>query len=186
MMFTESRLIKRVKEKGDKEAASELIHKYYKDVYTYVFRQTKNEELSKDLTQDIFIAVLKSIVTFEGKKASFKTWVYKIASNKIIDYYRSKHYKYSNLLDEIESYDFASKYDLQEEFQLKEDVAEVMEVVNGLNSNLQQIIRLKVFGDLTFRDIGKLLDISESTAKTRYYSSIKKVQKALEVKENEK
>lgn len=185
-MFTESRLIKKVKEKGDKEAAGELIQRYYKDVYTYVFRQTKDEEMSKDLTQDIFIAVLKSIVTFEEKKASFKTWVYKIASNKIIDYYRSKYYKHSNFIDELDNYDLPSKYDLQGEFQLKEDAAEVMEIVNTFNSNLQQIFRLKVFGDLTFKDIGKVLDISESTVKTRYYATIKKIQKTLEVKENER
>lgn len=181
-MFSEAKLIKRVKEKGDREAASELIQRHYKDVYTYVFRQTKNEELSKDLTQDIFIAVLKSIRSFEGSRASFKTWVYKIASNKIIDYYRSKHYKYSNLFEEIDNYDFASKYNLQEEFELKEDAAEVIEIVNELDFNLQQIFRLKVFAGLTFKDIGKLLEISESTAKTRYYSTVKKIQKALEVK----
>lgn len=46
-MFAEAKLIKRVKEKGDRDAASELIERYYKDVYRYVFRQTNNEELSK-------------------------------------------------------------------------------------------------------------------------------------------
>lgn len=183
-MITEEKLIKQIKTKGDKNAASELISIYYKDVYTYVFRQIKNQELSKDLTQEIFISVLKSIIAFDRSKSSFKTWLYKISSNKIIDYYRSKYYKYTSLIEEIDSYDLVSNYHLEGEFQLKEEVAEVMDIVNTLSSNLQQIFRLKIFADMTFKDIGNLLELSESTVKTRYYSTIRKIQKALEVNIN--
>lgn len=181
-MFTEKRLIKRVQNKGDKEAASKLISNYYLDIYMYVMKQTKNEELSKDLTQDICIAVLKSIEGFDGSKASFRTWIYKISSNKIIDYYRSKYYKYTTIVDGIDEYDISDSYSLEAEVQLKEEALEVLGVINTLNSNLQQIVRLKIFGEMTFKDIGNVLDITESTAKTRYYGAIKKIQRALEVK----
>lgn len=183
-MTTEEKLIKLIKTKGDKKAASELISIYYKDIYTYVFRQIKNQELAKDLTQEIFISVLKSIISFDGSKSSFKTWLYKISSNKIIDYYRSKYYRYTSLVEEIDNYDIVSSYDLEGDFQLKEEVAEVMDIVNTLSSNLQQIFRLKIFADMTFRDIGNLLELSESTVKTRYYSTIRKIQKVLEVNIN--
>lgn len=53
-MQTEQKLIKRIKKKQDKEAANTLISYYYKEIYAYVYRQTGNEELAKDLTQDIF------------------------------------------------------------------------------------------------------------------------------------
>lgn len=52
-MLIEQKLIKRIKKKQDKEAANALISYYYKEVYAYVYRQTGNEELAKDLTQDI-------------------------------------------------------------------------------------------------------------------------------------
>lgn len=94
-MQTEQKLIKRIKKKQDKEAANTLISYYYKEIYAYVYRQTGNEELAKDLTQDIFIQILQKIAMFDHKKASFRTWMYRIASNKICDHYRSKVHRLS-------------------------------------------------------------------------------------------
>lgn len=157
---------------------------YYKEIFIYVFKQTQNEELSKDLTQEIFISMLKSIHSFDDKKASFKTWIYKIASNKIIDMYRSSHYKYMTVVEDIEEHSLTYEINLEEEFQLKEDINEILEVVKTFNTIYQQIFRLKVFSDMTFCDIGSLLEISESTVKTRYYAVIKKIKKLLVVKDN--
>ena len=64
-MLIEQKLIKRIKKKQDKEAANALISYYYKEVYAYVYRQTGNEELAKDLTQDIFIQILQKITIFD-------------------------------------------------------------------------------------------------------------------------
>nr|WP_307905889.1 RNA polymerase sigma factor [Clostridium botulinum] len=93
-MNNETKLIKQIKTKGNRKAANELITRYYKEIYAYVYKQTMDKEMSMDLTQEIFINMLKSINTYDDKKASFRTWLYKISTYKIIDYYRSKHYKY--------------------------------------------------------------------------------------------
>ena len=71
-MRIEQKLIKRIKKKQDKEAANTLVSYYYKEIYAYVYRQTGNEELAKDLTQDIFIQILQKIAVFDPKKASFR------------------------------------------------------------------------------------------------------------------
>ncbi|MFR2170208.1 MAG: RNA polymerase sigma factor [Anaerostipes hadrus] len=71
-MQTEQKLIKRIKKKQDKEAANTLISYYYKEIYAYVYRQTGNEELAKDLTQDIFIQILQKIAMFDHKKLHFE------------------------------------------------------------------------------------------------------------------
>lgn len=179
-MINEKKLIKLIRNKGDKIAAEEIINYYYKEIYINVFKQINDREIAKDLTQEIFISALKSIGNYEEKKSSFKTWIYKIASNKVIDYYRSKYYKYTTIVEEIEGYDFISSHNIENEFQTKEDVELVMDIVKTLSSNIQQIFRLKVFGDMTFCEIGKLLDISESTVKTRYYSAVRKIKKIVE------
>ncbi|MDU2828805.1 MAG: sigma-70 family RNA polymerase sigma factor, partial [Clostridium perfringens] len=75
--------------------------------------------------------------------------------------------------------------DLEESFQLKEDAKEILEIINTLNTSIQQILRLKIFGGMTFLEIASLIDMSESTVKTKYYSSIRKIKKILEVKKNE-
>ena len=180
----EEKLIIAIKEKGDKRAASKLIEFYYKDIYIYVFKQTSDRELSKDLTQEIFISILNSIDSYSFEKASFKTWIYKIASNKIIDFYRSKFYKYRIIVDEIDDYNLLSSENIEEEFQIREDLNEVIKIVNTMNANIQEIFRLKVFGDMSFKEISIILELSESTVKTRYYGAIKKIKNIMEEKSN--
>ncbi|MDM0613256.1 helix-turn-helix domain-containing protein [Clostridium perfringens] len=66
--INEKKLITLVKKNNDKKAAGEIVKFYYKEIFAYVFRQTSNEELSKDLTQEIFISMLKSLEDLMMKK----------------------------------------------------------------------------------------------------------------------
>ncbi len=92
-MQTDNQLIRRIKKKQDKKAADELIRRYYREIYAFTYRQTGERELALDLTQEIFITVLQGIYAFDEKKAGFRTWAYRVAANRITDYYRSKSYK---------------------------------------------------------------------------------------------
>ncbi|ABX41297.1 RNA polymerase, sigma-24 subunit, ECF subfamily [Lachnoclostridium phytofermentans ISDg] len=156
------------------------MQRYYKDIFVYVYRQTQNEELSKDLTQEIFIAMLKSIEGFDAKRASFKTWLYKIASNKIIDSYRSTYYKYVTVVEEIEE-GRSSSLSMEDLVVLKEETNDILDIISTLSTSIQQIIRLKIFGEMTFAEIGLLLELSESTVKSKYYAAVKKIKKVMEV-----
>lgn len=92
-MERDKRLIRQIKNKGSKEAANELISRYYIEIYTYVYKQTIDKELSMDLTQDIFVKMLKSLEGYDENKAAFRTWLYKIATYTLVDYFRSEYYK---------------------------------------------------------------------------------------------
>lgn len=173
----EEMLIKLVREKSDKESANKLIKLYYKNIYVYVYKQVSCEELSKDLTQEIFISMLRSIRNFDSSKSSFKTWLYKISSNKIIDYYRSREYKNTTKITDIEDFEFKDSINIEKEIIQKEKLNEILKVVNSFESNIQQIFRLKIFGEMTFKEISELVSLSESTVKTKYYSSLKKLKK---------
>ena len=122
--------------------------------------------------------MLKSIDRFDSGKASFKTWLYKIAAYKIIDSYRSTYYKYVILTSERED-EVDGKNNIELSFELKEMTNEVLEILNNFSVSLQEIFRLKIFADMTFIEIAKVLDISESTVKTRYYTCIRKIKKVL-------
>lgn len=176
-MDRDIKLTKRIKKKSDKDAANELVSKYYKEIYAYVYKQTIDKELSMDLTQEIFISVLKSIYRYDEKKASFRTWLYRIATNRLVDHYRSKSYKYNNMIVPIEEIDIYYKEDFEIRVQDKEDIERIIYIVNSLDVLSQQIFRLKLFADYTFLEISNVLNIPESTAKTRYYSIIRKIRK---------
>ena len=62
-----------------------LIRSYYDEIYRFVCRQTGSKEDAMDLTQSIFVAVLRALPSYRAERASFRTWLYRIAANKVID-----------------------------------------------------------------------------------------------------
>ncbi|MBN8191836.1 RNA polymerase sigma factor [Bacillus sp. NTK074B] len=180
-MNIEERWIKRIKKGGSQDAANELISKYYREMYGFVYKQTMDSELSYDLTQEIFISALKSIGNYDAKKASFRTWLYKVASNRVVDYFRSRNYQYRKLTEPLEGKDLEEKGELTIRLEYKEEVEQVVETVSKLDTGMQQIVRLKLFGEYTLKEIANLLEIPLSTVKTRYYAGIKLIKKEMEV-----
>ncbi|MGY4690709.1 RNA polymerase sigma factor [Salibacterium sp. K-3] len=83
--------MKAIQKRSSEGAANHLVHKYYTEIYEFVYKQTYDPELAKDLTKEIFVSMLRSIYRYDGR-ASFRTWLYKIANSRIIDYYRSKYW----------------------------------------------------------------------------------------------
>jgi RNA polymerase sigma factor (sigma-70 family) len=178
-MDQDLKLIEQVKKKGSEAAANELVSNYYREIYSYVFRQTLDQQQSLDLTQEIFINMLQGLYQFEGTRASFRTWLYKIATYKVVDYFRSKHYRVQNLSVEMNEMEFGYEEDFTITLLHKEDVKAVIDIINGLETSLQQIFRLKMFADYTFQEIAATLQIPESSVKTKYYRSLKLLKKEM-------
>ena len=185
-MEHENVLIKKIQKHGDKKAADELISAYYKEIYAFVYRQVGEMQLSMDLTQEIFISVLRSIDGYTPKKSTFKTWIYRIASNKIVDYFRSANYKYSSLIIDIEECEFflSDGGNMEMEIENKALVRKVMYYISLCDCEVQQILRLKFFSDKTFREISEILSLSENTVKTKYYKALKNLRKDVEADEH--
>ncbi|QUH18625.1 RNA polymerase sigma factor [Alkaliphilus sp. B6464] len=180
-MDRDKRLIKKIKKKSSKAAANELVSIYYEEIYSYAYKQTVDKELSMDLTQEIFISMLKAIYSYDEKKASFRTWLYRIATYRIVDYYRSKYYKYTSIAVSIDDFSIYDEENIEVTVENKEEVKKIIDMVNRFDAANQQIFRLKLFADYTFLEISNTLQISESTVKTKYYSMLRKIRKDLEV-----
>lgn len=169
-MENDKRWIRQLKKNGSEAAANNLVAKYYKEMYAFMYKQTLNQELSLDLTQEIFISVLKSIHNYDPKKASFRTWLSKLASNRLVDYFRSKSYKNTQLVQPIEDFDFEDAHDMTISLEYKDDVERATALINDLDASSQQIVRLKLFVDYTFQEIAEIEKTPQSTVKTKYYA----------------
>lgn len=178
-MDKQKQWIKQIKLKSNQVAANELIYKYYKEIYAYIYKQTLKKELSMDLTQEIFINMLQSINNYDESKSAFRTWLYKIATYKLTDYYRSKQYKNTSIVVSIDDYDLPDTMDFTISIENKQEAQEVINIVNRFDASSQLILRLKLFAQYTFLEISDVIHISESTVKTKYYTIIKKVKKII-------
>ena len=171
----EIKLIRRVQKQGDRQAADALIRNYYDEIHRYVRRQTSGGSIALDLTQEIFISMLGTIRHYDPKKgAGFRTWLYKIATNKTIDYFRSRAAKTTEKLslDDVEPID-ESDFVIQIE---SEDFAQkVCGYVNNFPPDTQKIFRLHVFGGYTFAEIAQSVQMPEGSVKSRYYRLINQI-----------
>jgi RNA polymerase sigma-70 factor (ECF subfamily) len=169
----ELRLIKQIQRSGDRASADELIRRYYDAIYGFVKKQISDKDFALDLTQEIFISCLRTIAYYNPRKdANFKTWLYKIAANKVVDYYRSRSYKETvkNLpLDEVEP---IAEADFVRNFENSDFADKVCGFVGGLPPDIQTIFRLHIFGEYTFAEIAKSVCLPEGSVKSKYYRLI--------------
>ncbi len=171
----DEKLIRRIVAKCDKAAANTLVQRYYDEMFRYAYRQSVSaadpRESAQDLTQEIFIAALRSLPTYESKKASFRTWLYQVANSRIIDF-RRKFHPYEVQIDDTELF---AEAEFTEEMQNKALLEKITEHIDTLPSDIQRILRLHLFGEMTFAQIGKAMELQESTVKTKFYRAIHKI-----------
>jgi RNA polymerase sigma-70 factor (ECF subfamily) len=124
--------------------------------------------------------MLQTIAYFNEKKSSFRTWLYRIATNKTIDYFRSKNFKNNSQnisLDDIEPIDENSFIDMLSNLENREMSEKICGYIGSLQGDLQKILRLHIFAEYTFAEIARELNQSESTIKTKYYRAINALRK---------
>ena len=178
-METELRLIRKIQKNGDRAAADTLVRMYYDEIYRYTRRQTSDGEAALDLTQEIFISLLKTISRYDPKKgASFRTWLYKIATDKSVDYFRSlmraANHTETLPLDDVQPIDETGFTRRLEERDFTERVCAF---VNTLPHDTQKIFRLHIFGAYTFAEIAEQMEVPESSVKSRYYRLLNTLRK---------
>ena len=166
--------IRQIKRNPDKKAANSLVKAYYREMLGYVYNRSNDKEVAMDITQEIFVSMLKSINNFDETKSSFRTWLYAIASRRVADYYRSTAYKNSLLNEPDEAMaNEASDFKMDKAIELNE----INLFLDDLDETKQRIFRLKVFDDYTFSRIAEELELPESTVKTSFYATQKLIRK---------
>ncbi|MGN0318234.1 MAG: RNA polymerase sigma factor [Lachnospira sp.] len=199
MIFREQdkELIRLIVENRDTDSANQLIHKYYKYVYKEIFIKVQDEELTMDLTQETFIAILKGLKGFDSDKASFRTWIKKIAENKVIDYFRSRQY-HEQLLTEIMGESAGETVEIMEQKVVSvnsnnnfysnlismddkviSDISadEIRQKLSSENEEDRKIFLMKAEEGYTFEEISDILKLSRTTVKNKYYALVKRFRK---------
>lgn len=148
----------------------EIYYEYSKFVYGYLLSLTKNNEIANELTQETFYSAIKNINKFRND-SSVKTWLYKIAKNKYIDYYKkNKKIKEINI-NEISENDtrYLSENTLEENFQNKQQIIDIYKKIHKLDENSKEVVFLRLIGELNYKEIGNIMGKSEEWARVTFY-----------------
>lgn len=171
--------------KGDKDSMEALINRHRKNVYSYILISVKNTEVADDLFQETFIKVINSLR--RGKytdKGKFLSWVIRIAHNLTIDYFR----KEKNLntcsnddgeVDLFNSQKFSDE-NIEDRMVGEQIETDLRSLVDLLPEEQRQVILLRHYGDLSFKEVAEQTNVSINTALGRMRYALINLRKLVE------
>ena len=174
-------------QKGDEQALAKLIQKHQQDLFSFIFYKVKDEDLANDFFQDTFI---KIIIKLKGGKYTeedkFILWAKRIASNLIIDHFRAKsrHITVSEtsyMDDEFSIFDTIKETDfnVEEQLILSQIHEDLKNIIVFLPENQQEIIKMRFYDELTFKEIAELTNTSINTTLGRMRYALMNIRKII-------
>lgn len=169
----DSEIIKLVKS-GDTAKYAELVQRHEQVMFRVVVRMVKDPSLAEDIVQDALIKGLTKIDLFKGD-ASFKSWVIKIAINTA----KNKLRKLKRENVELQEFHLGV-YDKMDQKILHTKMKKaIQELVDNLPNKQKRAIALRVFKDLSFKEVAYMMDCPYDTAKANYRHALIKLRKSV-------
>ncbi len=153
-----------------------LYRAYYMKVYSYLMGIVKDSAAAEELTQNTFYKAMTSKAEFKNKSGEF-TWLCAIAKNLAADEFR-KHSECAELSDTV-----PSDRDFVQELNDKAQALKIHLILHDLPEPYKEVFQLRVFGELSFREIGQIFGKTENWARVTYYRARLKIQERMD--ENE-
>jgi RNA polymerase sigma factor (sigma-70 family) len=175
--MTDLELIAEIK-KGSRPSQEILVRRYYKLVYSFLYRMVGDKELAKDLTQETFIKLLNNIAKYQHS-SDFKSWLLTIASNHAKDYLRSKANRERQHTYELYEQDTRTEKSVASIFEKNEKRKEMKQAIDELPDYQREAILLKYYNDMKISEIATITNASVPTVKSRLKQGLAKLEKYL-------
>lgn len=181
---TDSILINQAKS-GDDQAYDQLLNKYRNSVYNLVYRMVRDVEEAEDLTQEAFIKAFNSLAQFNEEYA-FSTWLYKIATNNCIDFFRKRKLQTLSLDKPIQYKDSEIHHEIpdpelnpEKNILATERSSIIREAIETLPEKYYTAIVLRHTEEKSYEEIAEILHLPIGTVKARIFRAREMLNKAL-------
>ena len=160
--------------RGDRKALDSLVRRYERPVYNAGYRMLGNPDEAADVTQTVFLKVFENIDQF-NPNYKFCSWIYRITINESLTRLKRRN-KTEPLAEDLESPLRSSEAIMESERISKE----IQAVLLTIQEDHRAVIVLRHFSELSYREIGEILEISEKTVKSRLFSARKQLKERLQ------
>lgn len=153
----------------------EIYKNYFKHVYLYIYSLSGNKHIAEDITSETFMKAISSIDSFKGD-CDIRVWLCKIA--------RNTYYSYLRKNKKLVSMDFIpvpeKDIDIEKEICILEESKKIQKVLLNLNEPYREVFILRVFGELSFKQIASIFGKTENWACVTYHRAKNKIKERLE------
>ncbi len=170
--------------KSDKDAQSKLVSLWYKRIYNFALKYFGDHDLAMEISQQTFISMYKNIPRLQSVNG-FKPWLYRIATNYCHEEARRQKRNYVTMQvdsddDQVKSREVKGHYyNPEKQFKRNELSELLLEALNTLSVEQKEVVIMKEYEGLKFKEIAEVLDLSENTVKSRLYYGLTSLRKTL-------
>jgi RNA polymerase sigma-70 factor (ECF subfamily) len=170
----ELKLIQQVKQ--DSSNFKGLYNKYYEQIFRFVFQRLNDREQTFDITSQVFLNALTNIHRYEYRGVPFGSWLYKIALNEVSKCFTKQFYlRTINIDSEV----LNELLDESEDDLLDANLLTLKGEISRLSKNDLQLIEMRFFDQLSFKEIANITEMTEGNCKVKVYRIIDKIKKNL-------
>jgi len=172
---------------GDENGLVELIKRYQGKIYTSIYLLVKDEALAEDIFQDTFIKVINTLKAGKyNEEGKFLPWVTRIAHNLVIDHFRRE--KRTPLVsggDDFDIFEVLGHYDESAEDRMvrEQTHSDLKKLIYQLPEEQKEVLIMRHYGDLSFKEIADITQVSINTALGRMRYALNNLRKMMQTKE---
>lgn len=154
-----------------------LYDKYFDQIFRFVFKKLGGkEDVAGDITQQTFMKAMANMVKYEDRGLPFGSWLYRIAQNEVSMHFRQKKNNYTVPVDENRIQDLASEANITGYMSIDEQEM-LIGMINELEETQLELIELRFFQEMSFKEIAEIYNITEANAKMRTYRILERIAK---------
>jgi RNA polymerase sigma-70 factor (ECF subfamily) len=184
----DDRILIQLYKEGNEDAFKQLLFRHKDKIFRFIKLKVKDVDLANDIFQDVFIKVINTIKSGTyNEEGKFLPWVMRIAHNLIIDHFRrNTRYKHvsesSSLKDDYNVFSTLSSENknIEEQITTKELLDQMVILVDYLPHSQKKILNMRIFQDMSFKEIAEIENISINTALGRMRYAILNIRKLIE------
>jgi RNA polymerase sigma-70 factor (ECF subfamily) len=172
--------------RGEKRAFEMIVRNYQQPLLNYIGRMVGERELALDFTQEVFVRAYSSLRSFEPK-FKFSTWLYRIASNLVIDYWRKKKIPTFSLSAPLSTESGDLTMDIPDEapsvarkFELAELGRRIEGVLDQIPASFRQLFIWRHISGLSYEEMSEITDLPVGTVKNRVFQAKEMIRRLLE------
>lgn len=151
------------------EEKTKIYEDYSLKVRNFILSKVNDFNLAEDLTSDVFLKVYNNIDKYDPKKSSLSTWIFTIARNRLIDYYRTRKVE-SELPEDL-------TYEIEEDICNEDNLQMLKEGIKSLSNKEKNLILLHYYSRMTLKDAAVKMGISYPYAKILHTKALMKLRK---------
>ena len=176
MLEGEEKLINSAKQ-GKTEGFDRLYNHYLPPIYRFIYMKVSHREEAEDLAHEVFLSAWQNIHNYKHRGFPFSSWLYQIARNRVIDYYRVK--KTNIPLEKINPVSEFLKFNslIEETLDQELNIEEVKAAMRKLNNDQQDVLLMRFMENLTHEEIAKAIGKSEGAVRLIQHRGIKALKK---------